>query len=111
RHPAGPPDAATVLLAASPATVLPRNPRGGALAEPRDRVPCDDGRTAVPPETSRSDADRRTAAEAVAELLAAAHVRRCYTVPGESFLELADAVDRRSDMLLVSTRHENGAGF
>ncbi|MFW5417401.1 thiamine pyrophosphate-binding protein [Nocardiopsis sp. CNT-189] len=65
----------------------------------------------MPPETSPSDTDRRTAAEAVAELLAAARVRRCYTVPGESFLELADAVDRRGDMTLVSTRHEGGAGF
>ncbi|MDA2807228.1 thiamine pyrophosphate-dependent enzyme [Nocardiopsis suaedae] len=63
----------------------------------------------MPPETPLPSGP--TAAEAVAELLAAAHVRRCYTVPGESFLELADAIDRRSDMQLVSTRHEGGAGF
>lgn len=52
-----------------------------------------------------------TAAEAVAAHLAAAHIRRFYTVPGESFLELIDAVDRRSEIQLVSTRHESGAGF
>ncbi|MFV2197363.1 thiamine pyrophosphate-dependent enzyme [Nocardiopsis sp. LOL_012] len=52
-----------------------------------------------------------TAAQAVAEVLAAAGIRRCYTVPGESFLELADAVDRHPALSLVSTRHENGAAF
>ncbi|MFD0777116.1 thiamine pyrophosphate-binding protein, partial [Streptomonospora algeriensis] len=43
--------------------------------------------------------------------MAAAGIRRCYTVPGESFLELADAVEQHGDMRLVSTRHENGAAF
>ncbi|WP_028647771.1 thiamine pyrophosphate-dependent enzyme [Nocardiopsis sp. CNT312] len=52
-----------------------------------------------------------TAAQAVVEVLAASGIRRCYTVPGESFLELADAVDRHPALSLVSTRHENGAGF
>ncbi|WP_304454246.1 thiamine pyrophosphate-dependent enzyme [Nocardiopsis sp. YSL2] len=52
-----------------------------------------------------------TAAHAAVEVLAAAGIRRCYTVPGESFLELADAIDRHPGMSLVSTRHENGAGF
>jgi acetolactate synthase-1/2/3 large subunit len=52
-----------------------------------------------------------TAAHAVVEVLASAGIRRCYTVPGESFLELADAVDQHPLMRLVSTRHENGAGF
>lgn len=52
-----------------------------------------------------------TAAHAVAQVLADAGIRRCYTVPGESFLELVDAIDQHPDMSLVSTRHENGAGF
>jgi acetolactate synthase-1/2/3 large subunit len=52
-----------------------------------------------------------TAAHAVVGVLAAAGIRRCYTVPGESFLELADAIDQHPRMQLVSTRHENGAGF
>jgi acetolactate synthase-1/2/3 large subunit len=52
-----------------------------------------------------------TAAHAAVRVLAAAGIRRCYTVPGESFLELADAIDRHPAMTLVSTRHENGAGF
>ncbi|MFC7330229.1 thiamine pyrophosphate-dependent enzyme [Marinactinospora rubrisoli] len=53
----------------------------------------------------------QTAADQVVAVLAAAGVRRCYTVPGESFLELLDAFDRHPDMRLVSTRHEGGAGF
>lgn len=49
--------------------------------------------------------------EVVAALLAAGGVERCYTVPGESFLELLDAVEERPDLMLVSTRHESGAAF
>ncbi|GHD15346.1 thiamine pyrophosphate-dependent enzyme [Nocardiopsis kunsanensis] len=52
-----------------------------------------------------------TAAHAVVQVLAGAGIRRCYSVPGESFLELADEIDQHGSMELVSTRHENGAGF
>ena len=52
-----------------------------------------------------------TAAHATVSVLAAAGIRRCYTVPGESFLELADAIDQHPEMALVSTRHEGGAAF
>ena len=45
------------------------------------------------------------------ETLARAGVRRFYTVPGESFLEVLDAVEQRPDLSLVSTRHESGASF
>lgn len=47
----------------------------------------------------------------VVDVLAAAGVRRFYTVPGESFLEILDAVERHPVLQLVSTRHEGGAGF
>ncbi|MDS1269381.1 thiamine pyrophosphate-binding protein [Lipingzhangella sp. LS1_29] len=53
----------------------------------------------------------RTAAAQAVDVLAAAGVRRCYTVPGESFLELTDAMDQHPDFTLVSTRHEGGASF
>ena len=59
----------------------------------------------------RTPSPTDTAAHAVVEVLASAGIRRCYTVPGESFLELADAIDQHPLMRLVSTRHENGAGF
>ncbi|GLU45959.1 thiamine pyrophosphate-dependent enzyme [Nocardiopsis ansamitocini] len=52
-----------------------------------------------------------TAAQQVVDVLAAAGIRRCYTVPGESFLELSDAMELHPAITLVSTRHENGAGF
>src|SRR5215210_7467018 len=45
------------------------------------------------------------------EILARAGVRRFYTVPGESFLEVLDAVDQHPALSLVSTRHESGASF
>lgn len=52
-----------------------------------------------------------TAAEAVVEFLAARGVRRAYCVPGESFLELIEAIDRHPKLTLVSCRHESGAAF
>lgn len=52
-----------------------------------------------------------TAAAAVVDLLADAGVRRFYTVPGESFLELLDEVSARPELELISTRHESGAAF
>jgi acetolactate synthase-1/2/3 large subunit len=45
------------------------------------------------------------------EALARAGVRRFYTVPGESFLEILDAVEQHPKLSLVSTRHESGASF
>jgi acetolactate synthase-1/2/3 large subunit len=62
---------------------------------------------------AREVADRRgrTVAAAVADLLAEAGARRCYTVPGESFLSLIDEVERHSSLQLVSVRHESGAAF
>jgi acetolactate synthase-1/2/3 large subunit len=48
---------------------------------------------------------------AIADLLASGGVRRFYTVPGESFLEILDGVDRDPRLTLVSTRHEGGASF
>jgi acetolactate synthase I/II/III large subunit len=48
---------------------------------------------------------------AAVEVLARAGVRRFYTVPGESFLEVLDAVEQHPGLSLVSTRHESGAAF
>jgi acetolactate synthase-1/2/3 large subunit len=45
------------------------------------------------------------------EVLARAGVRRFYSVPGESFLEILDAVERHPGLSLVSTRLESGAAF
>lgn len=51
------------------------------------------------------------AGSAGVELLARAGVRRFYTVPGESFLEVLDAVEQHPELDLISTRHESGAAF
>ncbi len=51
------------------------------------------------------------AGHAAVEVLARAGVRRFYTVPGESFLEVLDAVEHHPGLSLVSTRHESGAAF
>jgi acetolactate synthase-1/2/3 large subunit len=51
-----------------------------------------------------------TAGRAVVAALERAGVRHAFTVPGESFLELLDAL-RDSSIRLVATRHEAGAGF
>lgn len=48
---------------------------------------------------------------AIARILAAGGVRRFYTVPGESFLEIIDGVEASSDISLISTRHEGGASY
>ena len=45
------------------------------------------------------------------EVLARAGVRRFYTVPGESFIEILDAAEQHPGVSLVSTRHESGAAF
>ena len=58
--------------------------------------------------TTRS---RIKAGDAAVEVLARAGIRRFYTVPGESFLEVIDAVERHPELSLVSTRHESGASF
>jgi acetolactate synthase-1/2/3 large subunit len=52
-----------------------------------------------------------TAAAATVSLLAAAGSRRFYTVPGESFLEVLDEIERDDRLHLVSVRHESGAAF
>jgi acetolactate synthase I/II/III large subunit len=51
------------------------------------------------------------AARVVVDFLADAGVRLFFTVPGESFLELMDEVQRRPGLELVSCRHESGAAF
>ena len=45
------------------------------------------------------------------EALARVGVRRLYTVPGESFLEILDGAEGHPDLSLVPTRHESGAAF
>ena len=52
-----------------------------------------------------------TVSAMVVDLLDEAGVRRCYTVPGESFLEILDEVEQHAGLSLISARHESGASF
>jgi acetolactate synthase-1/2/3 large subunit len=58
-----------------------------------------------------ADNGKKKAGYVAAEVMARAGVRRLYTVPGESFLEILDAAEEHPDLSLISTRHESGAAF
>ena len=62
-------------------------------------------------ESPMSVGSTRGAGSVAVEVLVRAGVRRFYTVPGESFLEVIDAVEEHPAFSLVSTRHESGASF
>lgn len=57
-----------------------------------------------------TQAPPRTAARYVAEALRAAGVRYAFTVPGESFLPLIDALVE-ANIRVIASRHEGGASF
>jgi acetolactate synthase I/II/III large subunit len=54
---------------------------------------------------------RMTGAQAVVEQLKREGVRHAFTVPGESFLSVLDALYDEPAISLVATRHEGGAAF
>ena len=58
-----------------------------------------------------ADNSEKKAGYVATEVMARAGVRRLYTVPGESFLEILDAAEEHPDLALISTRHESGASF
>ena len=58
-----------------------------------------------------ADSKENRAGYVATEVMAQAGVRRLYTVPGESFLEVLDAAEEHPGLDLISTRHESGASF
>ena len=62
------------------------------------------------PETAAEPVVRPSVAEAIAAALAHAGARLAFTVPGESFLPLLDALPA-AGIRIVTTRHEGGASF
>src|SRR3989304_5873099 len=52
----------------------------------------------------------RAGGQAVVQTLAAAGIRFAFTVPGESFLGVLDAL-HDAPLRTIATRHEGGAGF
>ena len=74
----------------------PTTPRRRPLAEPAPEPVVDAG--------------PRTVGRFIADALRAAGVRYAFTVPGESFLGLLDALEG-AGIRVVATRHEGGAAF
>ncbi len=91
------PIADPTLAPASP-SLAPSSPAPAARSEP----------PAPAPRPARSAAP--TAAAWLARALRAVGLRYAFTVPGESFLPLLDALDEVG-IGVVATRHEGGAGF
>ena len=52
----------------------------------------------------------KTVGRLVADAVAASGVRWAFTVPGESFLEVLDALPK-AGVKVIATRHEGGAAF
>jgi acetolactate synthase-1/2/3 large subunit len=71
----------------------------------------DEARTdEAPNDEARSDEKPRTVGRLIAGALRSAGVRYAFTVPGESFLGLLDALGD-AGIRVVGTRHEGGAAF
>ncbi|HEY4190613.1 MAG TPA: thiamine pyrophosphate-dependent enzyme [Candidatus Limnocylindrales bacterium] len=74
-------------------------------------APAADGdEPADAPEPAAEPAAPTTVAELIAATLRAAGVRIAFTVPGESFLPVLDAL-QAAGIRVVATRHEGGAAF
>src|SRR4051812_24113396 len=80
------------------------------VAPTDESAPSATGTDAEPPIEAPPIAAPTTVAELVAATLRAAGVRLAFTVPGESFLPLLEALER-ADIRVVATRHEGAAAF
>src|SRR3546814_4876430 len=60
---------------------------------------------------SEEDTAPATAAQILADCLAAQGVDRAFCVPGESYLALLNALYDRPGIQVVTCRHESGAGY
>ncbi|MFM2105926.1 MAG: hypothetical protein RL338_958 [Chloroflexota bacterium] len=91
--------------------VAPDRPTGSAEADAVGDAPVDDAdaaaATTAPPRAAPSP---MTVGAYVAAALRTAGVRIAFTVPGESFLGLLDALDA-AGIRVVAARHEGGAAF
>ncbi len=79
-------------------------------AEPVPAETADPGPAPADPEPGPAEPERRTVGRAIADALRAAGVRFAFTVPGESFLGLLDALGD-AGIRVITARHEGGAAF
>jgi acetolactate synthase-1/2/3 large subunit len=108
------PDVAVDTAAAGPVEPEPQpEPAGPAGAEPEPELAAPAVATAGP-ETeapaAAAPAAPRTVGRLIAESLRSLGVRYAFTVPGESFLGLLDALGE-AGIRVVATRHEGAAAF
>lgn len=87
----------------------PAGPDEPAGPEPGEALPAE-AAPAPEPARAKAEAPPATAAAWLARALRSAGLRFAFTVPGESFLPLLDALDQVG-VAVVATRHEAGAGF
>jgi acetolactate synthase I/II/III large subunit len=78
--------------------------------EPESDAASDDADAPSADAVPRQPPGPRTVGRLVAEALRAAGVRYAFTVPGESFLGVLDALGQ-AGIRVVATRHEGGAAF
>jgi len=101
------PDAAPVATPAGSSSVA-RAASDEPIAPPADAAPSE--AVELPPRLTPPAGVPTTAAVWLARALRSVGVRFAFTVPGESFLPLLDALDD-TGITVVATRHESGAGF
>jgi acetolactate synthase-1/2/3 large subunit len=113
---AEPAEAAEVVPAepAEPAEAEPAEPAEGVPTEPAEAEPAEPA-VGVPTEPAEAAGDAApampiTVGRAIADALRAAGVRFAFTVPGESFLGLLDALGE-AGIRVITARHEGGAAF
>jgi acetolactate synthase-1/2/3 large subunit len=108
-EPAAEPEEATEPQAVAETEPM-AEPGPSAVADPEPRG---DAEAATLPESAPEpvvDAGPRTVGRYIADQLRAAGVRYAFTVPGESFLGLLDALEG-AGIRVIATRHEGGAAF
>jgi acetolactate synthase-1/2/3 large subunit len=111
--PAQPPVAPEPAQAPAPAeaTTPPEHAEPEATEPPATEPPAEHAEPPAEPEPEPAEPPApSTVAELVAATLRAAGVRIAFTVPGESFLPVLDALEA-AGIRLVATRHEGAAAF
>ena len=109
------PEPEAVQPEAAQAAAEPEPEREGAAAvaepEPEPELEPEAAAAAAPePEPEAPAAEPATVAELIAATLRGAGVRLAFTVPGESFLPVLDALEA-AGIRIVATRHEGAAAF
>jgi acetolactate synthase I/II/III large subunit len=99
-----------VMAGTSEAPEAPEAPEVPVAPETPEAVETAEGDESAEPAEPAAPAGPRTVGRAIADSLRAAGVRIAFTVPGESFLGVLDALED-AGIRVIATRHEGGAAF